>query len=677
MYDKITDFNFLEEKNNIKIHSYSSCYKNCFPTNILKEDLKLIWLSEKEVPQNIIIDISKMIKKPKKNKFKFFGIHLWHAYQSNPKEIELYYSNDNKKYILIGIYELELRPGTHFFKIENKNYKSNNKVNFIKIIVTQTYGGIKTYINQIFLLDSLSDYDNNKFFKNFYFENTLSDENDNFQIYENKNKNKNYNLELKKKQKKFEKILKSDKRLKKQNSKSQNKIKEKNQFKKLKIKTKENDINSLSSHNNSSSIDNDNINELPIDKKNFISNQNFSFPSFLTNSNYKSNDSTNLTTIAKMKNSIDKNNLLNKDLMQENLENKLKEMKDYLKIIGAETNYNTFKNSTYSYFNNINFENHKSENYFNDNHLNDKVERIEKKINDIQNDIDDIKNVVLKLKKGINEISINENNNYNNNNIFNDNNFNLKDSKNNFDNSNNNNIYDINNKLYNSNNFYNSNNILYNTNNNSNNNEEIELNYINTNDNVLSEDESDKNINDKNYNMNINYNDYLKYSKNKTNNNNKNTKTYDSYLQNFDKKLTQKLNQLSNNIENQIYKNFIEPSLNQFNIKMKNSLDEMKKQIDTISNLKNKSNQKNVSSDSSINNNNIFLSSDSGKIKERNLNKNNSENESFTSNNEQILQMKYEQITDLSNKLYKKLCDKEKYLNEKADYLKGKLENNN
>ena len=173
--------------------------------------------------------------------------------------------------------------------------------------------------------------------------------------------------------------------------------------------------------------------------------------------------------------------------------------------------------------------------------------------------------------------------------------------------------------------------------------------------------------------MNINYNDYLKYSKNKNNN----TKIYDSYLQNFDNKLTQKLNILSDNIENQIYKNFIEPSLTQFNIKMKNSLNEMKKQIETISNLKNKSNQINVSSDSSSHNNNVFLSSDSGKIKERNFNKNNTENESFSSNNEQILQMKYEQITDLSNKLYKKLCDKEKFLNEKANYLKGKLENKN
>ena len=42
-----------------------------------------------------------------------------------------------------------------------------------------------------------------------------------------------------------------------------------------------------------------------------------------------------------------------------------------------------------------------------------------------------------------------------------------------------------------------------------------------------------------------------------------------------------------------------------------------------------------------------------------------------------FLQIKYQQITDLTNKLYKKLCDKEKILNEKADYLKGKLGNIN
>ena len=103
--------------------------KNCSPKNILKEDLKLIWLSEKEVPQTIIIDISNIDKKPKNNWFNFFGVHLWQAYQSNPKEIELSFSIDNKDFILVGIYELELRHGTQFFKIKNNIYP-NNLVNY-------------------------------------------------------------------------------------------------------------------------------------------------------------------------------------------------------------------------------------------------------------------------------------------------------------------------------------------------------------------------------------------------------------------------------------------------------------------------------------------------------------------------------------------------------------------
>jgi hypothetical protein len=653
MYDKISDFNYIDEKNNIKIISFSSSHKNCLAKNILNEDLKLIWLSEKEVPQNIIIDISKMIKKPKKNKFHFFGIHLWHAYQSNPKEIELYYSNDNKEFILVGIYQLELRPGTHFFKIENKNYPYSKQVNFIKINITKTYGGIKTYINQIFLLDTLSHYNNNQFFQNFYFENTQSNENEDFQDNKNiiNNKLNNYNNEIKKKQKKFEKILKSDKILKKR-------AKSKTLNKRIKNKI---DINTLSSNNNSSLSENENKLELPIEKKNYSSNNNFSFPSF-SNSNYKSNDSTNLTTIVKMKNTLEKKN---KDLMKEDLENKLKEMNDYLKIIGADNNFNSIKNSPYSFISyNLNYDNNNNIDNLNfdnnNNNLSQKVERIEKKINDIQNDVDDIKNVVLNMKKGINEI--------NDDNIINR-------------------QVDFNNSK---NNFYNSNNILYDTNNTNNNfrnsNEEIGQNYINTDNNLISEDDSDKNnINDKNYNMNINYNDYLKYSKNKNINNNKNS-SYDSYLQNFDNKLSQKLDQLSNNIENQIYKNFIEPSLTQFNLKMKNSLSEMKKQIETISNMKNKKKYKNISSDSSSynnnnnnNKNNVILSSDSGKIKNINLINKNYEIETSSSNlnNEQILQIKYQQITDLTNKLYKKLCDKEKILNEKADYLKGKLGNIN
>ena len=108
-----------------------------------------------------------------------------------------------------------------------------------------------------------------------------------------------------------------------------------------------------------------------------------------------------------MKNTLEKKN---KDLMKEDLENKLKEMNDYLKIIGADNNFNSIKNSPYSFISyNLNYDNNNNIDNLNfdnnNNNLSQKVERIEKKINDIQNDVDDIKNVVLNMKKGINEIN--------------------------------------------------------------------------------------------------------------------------------------------------------------------------------------------------------------------------------------------------------------------------------
>ena len=143
MYDRDLDFNYIDEKNNVEIVSFTSCHKNYPPQNILKDDLKLIWLSEKEVPQSITIDISNMTKKPEQNQFEYFGIFLWHSYQSNPKEIELSFSIDNKYFILVGIFELEIRHGTQFFKIKN-NFYPNNLVNYLKINITKTYGGFKT-----------------------------------------------------------------------------------------------------------------------------------------------------------------------------------------------------------------------------------------------------------------------------------------------------------------------------------------------------------------------------------------------------------------------------------------------------------------------------------------------------------------------------------------------------
>ena len=616
MYDRDSDYNYIDEKNNVEIVSCTSCHKNCQAKNILNEDLKLIWLSEKEVPQSIIIDISNINKKPENNQFEFFGVHLWHSYQSNPKEIELSFSHNNKDFILVGIYELELRPGTQFFKIENGIFPNNNLINFLKITITKTYGGIKTYLNQIFLLDTLSQYDN-KYLQAFQ-DNNIENEDDEIEeeknsdnvktnniiindYYKLRNKmNKNYNQEIKNKKKELNvNINKKLSKVKENKNNSQNK---KNKSK----KKKGIDINTLASNN--SSFSNNDV-ELYYKEKKKSNNQNFSYPSFSIN-NYKSVDSTNQSI--KLKNSLSKKV---KDTLKEDLKNKLKDMNTFIKTISGDTTYSTEKikynspsfNRSPFMFETINNTYNNNYNNQENNFLNHKVEIIEKKINKIQNDVNDIKNFFFKINSDRNV------------------------------------IFDNGNKI------------------------------INTDNNIISEDEqSYNNINSNNFQVNNSNGE-----KDKFKSINKKNKYHIEYIENFDNKLNQKLDELSNNIENQIYKNFIEPSVEQFNKKMKNSLYQMKKQIDAINNnnIREKKNKKNKEL-SSYSSSNKILQSISYNNKDK---KSNTDIESISSslNNENNLQIKYEKITSISNKLYNKLCEKERILNDKTIYLKQKFGNNN
>ena len=616
MYDWDSDYNYIDEKNNVEIVSCTSCHKNCQAKNILNEDLKLIWLSEKEVPQSIIIDISNINKKPENNQFEFFGVHLWHSYQSNPKEIELSFSHNNKDFILVGIYELELRPGTQFFKIENGIFPNNNLINFLKITITKTYGGIKTYLNQIFLLDTLSQYDN-KYLQAFQ-DNNIENEDDEIEeeknsdnvktnniiindYYKLRNKmNKNYNQEIKNKKKELNvNINKKLTKVKENKNNSQNK---KNKSK----KKKGIDINTLASNN--SSFSNNDV-ELYYKETKKTNNQNFSYPSFSI-SNYKSVDSTNQSI--KLKNSLSKKV---KDTLKEDLKNKLKDMNTFIKTISGDTTYSTEKikynspsfNRSPFMFETINNTYNNNYNNQENNFLNHKVEIIEKKINKIQNDVNDIKNFFFKINSDRNV------------------------------------IFDNGNKI------------------------------INTDNNIISEDEqSYNNINNNNFQVNNSNGE-----KDKFKSINKKNKYHIEYIENFDNKLNQKLDELSNNIENQIYKNFIEPSVEQFNKKMKNSLYQMKKQIDAINNnnIREKKNKKNKEL-SSYSSSNKILQSISYNNKDK---KSNTDIESISSslNNENNLQIKYEKITSISNKLYNKLCEKERILNDKTIYLKQKFGNNN
>ena len=121
-----------------------------------------IWLSQPGFPQVIIIDISDLKQYPKEG-LNTFGIYCWHAYNTNPKTIELListnYNNSNKNnnFTSLGLFELELRDGVQLFKIDYNvldDEKMKNKIKAIKLVIKNTFGGNKTYINQIMFYEN-------------------------------------------------------------------------------------------------------------------------------------------------------------------------------------------------------------------------------------------------------------------------------------------------------------------------------------------------------------------------------------------------------------------------------------------------------------------------------------------------------------------------------------------
>ena len=567
-------YNYLNEKNNIKIISRSSSHKSHPIENIIKDDLKLIWLSEKELPQYIIIDISNMRKKPKNNKFGFFGIYLWHSYKNNPQEIELYFSNDNNKFTLVGIYELEFKPGIQFFKIDNSIFL-NSKINFLKIIITKTYGGNKPYINQIFLLDC---YD--KYFSDYIQENSSVIDNDNENTKYNtfyklkKQINESYIQEVNKRRKKFNNILNSAIILRKFKTNQFNKNKVSNNYK----------INSLSQNNSFSKYNNKVIRKR--NKKENLNN-NCSQP---TNSILKSSDSTNFASL-RVKNNFEKKSKIS---LRELLNKQLNDMSNYINSFKK----NSISNKKYIIpspgirkypisFHDWNM------NMFNNNNsnLNIQVDNLEKSIDIIQNDLNNIKRVIY---------SINQ----------------KKDNNMNYSQTNFYNVEQFNNDYYN------------------NNNENINIyqNYFNNN---------QKNIIKKNYYKSSNNSHY-----------------------NFDNKINEKIYDLSDNIEHQIIKNMIEPSIRQFKQKMKRSFTEMKNRIERFKS--HKQFKENTNSSSSYSNK--FNKENSLETSKYTNKKVTNSDLSYSSCSE--LDKKYNKIKKISNLLYSKLKEKENLLNKKIKNLK-------
>ena len=144
----------------LQIIQSSSEMEGCPITNILESDEKTLWLSTEELPQEIIINIKKDLFKEMPKKISAIGIYCWHAYPTNPKLIEIQMSKNNGiSFISLGNFDLCLKPGKQLLQFD---YELNpplveNKLDFIiKLIIKETFGDKRTYINNIYLYENIN-----------------------------------------------------------------------------------------------------------------------------------------------------------------------------------------------------------------------------------------------------------------------------------------------------------------------------------------------------------------------------------------------------------------------------------------------------------------------------------------------------------------------------------------
>ena len=141
----------------------SSEMNGCPITNILEKEIKSIWLSDESLPQEIILNLNKsnFIHFPKK--LSAIGIYCWHAYSTNPKLIEVLISTNNKNdsninFMSLGDFDLGLKPGMQLLHLDEDllDTKLNDNDNIsIKLIIKETFGGKRTYINNLSLYEEI------------------------------------------------------------------------------------------------------------------------------------------------------------------------------------------------------------------------------------------------------------------------------------------------------------------------------------------------------------------------------------------------------------------------------------------------------------------------------------------------------------------------------------------
>ena len=165
----------------------SSEVSECSITNVLEENSSSIWISNEEFPQEIILNLSRSFFKEYPKKLSAIGIYCWHAYPTNPKLVEVLISkNNDDNFISFGNFDLCLKPGRQLLQLDEENdtnfLNTENNNYIIKILIKETFGDKRTYINNIYLYENL-DFMGSGIINSFNPIDTIKEEDDSSSIF--------------------------------------------------------------------------------------------------------------------------------------------------------------------------------------------------------------------------------------------------------------------------------------------------------------------------------------------------------------------------------------------------------------------------------------------------------------------------------------------------------------
>ena len=165
----------------------SSEVSECSITNVLEENSSSIWISNEELPQEIILNLSRSFFKEYPKKLSAIGIYCWHAYPTNPKLVEVLISkNNDDNFISFGNFDLCLKPGRQLLQLDEENdtnfLNTENNNYIIKILIKETFGDKRTYINNIYLYENI-DFMGSGIINSFNPIDTIKEEDDSSSIF--------------------------------------------------------------------------------------------------------------------------------------------------------------------------------------------------------------------------------------------------------------------------------------------------------------------------------------------------------------------------------------------------------------------------------------------------------------------------------------------------------------